>query len=57
MNLYEPLKLFKLEIVILDSLLIQWNGFEDFDILNFSKILLKFAIVFKIFEYFVLFWV
>ena len=46
----------KLEIVILDSLLRQWNGFKDF-ILNFSKILLKFAIVFKIFEYFVFFWV
>ena len=37
---------------MLDSLLKQWNGFEDFNILIFSKILLKFAIVFKIFEYF-----
>ena len=42
----------KIEIEILDSLLRQWGGFEDFNILIFSKILLKFAIVFKIFEYF-----
>ena len=41
----------KLEIGVLDSFLRQWNGFdnENFDIMNFSKILLKFAIVFKIF--------
>ena len=44
----------KLEIVLLDSLLRLWSGFEDFNILNFSMILLKFAIVF---ESFVLFWV
>ena len=37
---------------MLDSLLKQWNGFEVFKVLNFSKILLKFAIVFKIFECF-----
>ena len=30
----------------------QWMDFEDSNILNYSKILLKFAIVFKIFEYF-----
>ena len=36
----------------LNSLLRQWNGFEDFNVLNFGKILLKFAIVFKIFECF-----
>ena len=40
----------KLEIEILGSLFRQWNGFEDFNILNFGKILLKFAIV--IFGYF-----
>ena len=34
------------------SLLRQLNGFEDLNILNFSKILLNFAIVFKIFKYF-----
>ena len=45
----------ELEIGILVSLLKQWNGFEDFNILNFSKILLKFAIVFKIFDNFCLF--
>ena len=44
----------KLEIGMLDSPLRQWNGSEDFNILNFSKILLKFAIVFNIF---VVFWV
>ena len=44
----------KQEIGILDSLLIKWNGFEDFNVLNFSTILLNSAIVFKIFEYFVL---
>ena len=38
----------KLEIGILDSVLRQWNGFEDFNILNFSKILLKFAFVFSL---------
>ena len=40
----------KLETVLLDSLLRQLNGFEDLNILNFSKMLLKFEIVFKIFE-------
>ena len=44
--------LLNLEIGILGNLLRQLNGFEDFNILNFSKILLKFAIVFKIFECF-----
>ena len=39
----------------MDSLLRQGNCFEDFDILNFIKILFKFAFVFKIFEYFCLF--
>ena len=48
-QVYEPVKLFK---GILDNLLRQLNCFEDLYILNFSKILLKFAIVFKIFEYF-----
>ena len=42
----------KLEIGLLDSLWRQWNGLENFIILNCSKILLKFAIVFKCFEYF-----
>ena len=42
----------KPKIWILDSLLRQWNGFEDFSFLNFSKISLKFATVFKIFEFF-----
>ena len=42
----------KLEIGILDSLWRQWNGFEDFNILNFSKISFKFAIVSKIFDNF-----
>ena len=42
----------KLEINILDSLLTQWNGFEDLNILKFSTLLMKFAIVFKIFAYF-----
>ena len=47
-----------LEIGMLHSLLIQWNGSEVINFTNFSKILLKFAIVFKIFEYFcVVFWV
>ena len=45
----------KPEIGILDSVLRQWNGFEDFIILNYSKILIKFAVVFKDFEYFVFF--
>ena len=40
---------------IMDSLLRQGNCFEDFDILNFIKILFKLAFVFKIFEYFCLF--
>ena len=31
--------LLKLEIGILGNLLIQWNGFEDFNILNFSRTL------------------
>ena len=42
----------KLEIGMLVNLLGHWNGFQDFNILNFRKTLLKFAIVFKIFEYF-----
>ena len=42
----------KLEIRILDILLKQWNGFEDFNILNVSKILLKFAMFSKFFKYF-----
>ena len=46
-----PVKQIKLEIIILDSVLRQWNGFEDFNVLSFSKILSKFAIVFKIFEF------
>ena len=37
-----------LEIGILDSLLRQCNGSEDFNILTRSKVLLKIAIVFKI---------
>ena len=40
----------KLELGVMDSLLRQRKGFEDFYILNFSKILLESAIVFKIFE-------
>ena len=40
MDLYEP-----------DSLLRHWNGFEDFNILNIKKMLLKIPIVFKIFVY------
>ena len=38
---------FRLEVGMLDSLLRQWNGSEDANIMNFSKILLKFAIVLK----------
>ena len=34
-----------IEIVTVDSLLRQLNGFGDFDVLNFSMILLKFTIV------------
>ena len=45
----------QLNIGILDSLLRQWNGFEDFNISKFCTILLKFAIVFKIFKYFCIF--
>ena len=52
MDVFEPLKNLNLEIVILDSLLRQWNVFEDFNVLNFNKILLTFAIVFKMFECF-----
>ena len=37
---------------ILDNFLRQWIGIEDFNVLNFSKILLEFAFVFKVFEYF-----
>ena len=44
MDFYEPLKLYRL--------LRQWNGFEDINILSFSKILFKFAKLFKIFDYF-----
>ena len=32
-----------------------WNGFEDFDVSNFCKILLKFAIAFKFFWVFLSF--
>ena len=32
-----------------------WNRFEDINITNFSKIMLKFAIVLRIFEYFLSF--
>ena len=46
---------FRLKTGILDTLLRQWSGFEDINILNLSKILLKFAIVFKMFEYFLSF--
>ena len=58
MDLYKPVKLFK-----------AWNGqtswyletmewcSEDIIITSFCKILLKFAIVLKILEFFVLFWV
>ena len=53
MDLYESVKRFKtIQLRILDSLLRQWNGFEDLNTLNFRKILLNIAIVFKIFEYF-----
>ena len=38
--------------MVLDSVLRQLNGFEDFNILNSSKILLKFANVFKTLECF-----
>ena len=41
----------KLEIGIIDNLMRQWIGFEDFKILNSSNIL-KFAIVIKVFEFF-----
>ena len=44
----------RFDIGILANLLRQRIDFEDINILNFSKILLNFAIVFKIF---VLFWV
>ena len=46
---------FKLEIDILDSFLRQWNFFEEFNVLIFIEILLKYAIVFNIFDYFCLF--
>ena len=49
MDPYEPVKLF--EIGILGSILRQWNGFENFNILIFSNILLKLSILFKISEY------
>ena len=39
-------------MALMDSLLRQGNALRIFFILNSSKILLKFAIVFKIFEYF-----
>ena len=45
----------KLEIGLLDSLLWQRNSFEAFNILIFSKILLKFTIVFKVFWIFLSF--
>ena len=41
----------RLQIWILDTLSRQWSDFEEINILNFSKIL-KFAIVFKMFEFF-----
>ena len=44
----------KLEIGILDNLLREGNGFDDFSNLNCCKILLKFAVFFKNFEFFVL---
>ena len=40
----------KLKLGLLDSLSTQWSGFEVFVISNISKILLKFANVFKIFD-------
>ena len=52
MDLDDPVKLFKAIIGIMDNLLRQWNVFEYFNILNFCKILLKFAIVIKFCEYF-----
>ena len=55
MDLYGPLKLFNAWNRDTDSLLRPWNGSEDNNMTNFSKILLKFAIVFKIFEYFLSF--
>ena len=42
----------KPEIVILDSLLRQLDGFEFFNMLSSCKILLKFTICFKISEFF-----
>ena len=45
----------KLEIGILDSLMRQLNGFEDFSIFIFGKILLKFVIVFQNFWIFLSF--
>ena len=54
MHVFEPVKLIKAwnSDTGLNGLLRQWNGFEDFNVLNFSNILLKVAIVFKIFECF-----
>ena len=40
----------KLKVGLLDGLSTQWSGFEVFVISNISKILLKFANVFKIFD-------
>ena len=42
----------KLKIGILKNLVRQWTWFADLNILNLSKILLNFAIIFKICEYF-----
>ena len=53
MDLYEPVKLFKTSNRDTGQSIEQWNGLEDFNILNFSKFLLEFAIVFKIFECFI----
>ena len=47
MDLYGPLKLFNAWNRDTDSLLRPWNGSEDNNMTNFSKILLKFAIVLK----------
>ena len=47
-----PVQISQAKTWILHSLLTQLNGFEHNKILNFSKILKKFAIVFKFFEFF-----
>ena len=50
MDLHVPMKLFRLEKGILDSLMRQWNGFDDINILNFSDVLIKFALFFVLFS-------